>query len=343
MISIEAAYYDGRSSARRGVRVDFDADGQVRIRGDGIALDLDYPALRISSRLGSTPRYLYLPGGGRLETSDNDGVDRVVGALGGHEVKRFLSFLESRYSIALAALVITVGVVFATIEYGIPLLARQVAFAMPNNIEASLGREGLGALDQGMFAPSQLDPRAQARAHELFTGLRHNLPVKVDARLELRASERLGANAFALPAGYVVITDDLVKLTRSEEELTAVMAHEIGHVQHRHILRQILQNSLTALLVAGLFGDLTSIAGLSATLPTFIVQQKYSRQFELEADGFATSYLRSQNLPVAHLANILKRLTEQQPGPGGGMLDYLASHPATDERIDALLEEQVRE
>jgi len=266
-------------------------------------------------------------------------VDAVVDRLGGYEAHRFLHFLESRYLTAIAALIVTVGIVFATIEYGIPLLSRHVAFSIPQDVEASLGREGLAVLDRKMFATSKLDAPTKTRVHRLFASLGQSDAVEAGVWLELRSSERLGANAFALPAGYVVITDDLIRLAASDEELIAVMAHEIGHVQHRHILRQILQTSLTALLVAGLFGDLTSIAGLSATLPTFLVQQKYSRQFEHEADQFAAATLRARKVPVEHLVNILRRLTQEHAGTGEEVLNYLSSHPATDKRIESLLED----
>ena len=337
MTSVDAAYYDGRASARRTVQVEFPGNGMVIVRGEGMELRLQFSQVRISARLGNTPRYLYLPDGARCEITDNDALDRVVERYGGNQAHRLLHFLESRYVTAVAALMITVGLVFATIEYGVPLLSRQVAFSLPQELEESLGREGLEVLDRGMFAPSKLDAKTRTNVFELFESLRRSGSVRVDVRLELRSSERLGANAFALPAGYVVITDGLVTLAESDEELLAVMAHEIGHVQHRHILRQILQNSLTALLVAGLFGDLTSIAGLSATLPTFLVQQKYSRQFEHEADRFAAAALVERNVAVDHLVSILRRLSRQYADVDKGVPDYLSSHPATDKRIESLL------
>ncbi len=336
MIQTSAAYYDGRSSVRRNVELVFTEEGLVEIRGVDLDRSLEYPALRISSRLGNTPRYLYLPDGARLEVADNDAIDAAVERLGGYEGNRFLHFLESRYTTALAALVICLGVVFSVIEYGIPVLARQVAFALPPGVESTLGREGLETLDRGIFRPTTLDASTRSKLEELFRRLSSGDMERPDSRLELRSSPRLGANAFALPSGIVVVTDDLVTLAQRDEELLAVMAHEIGHVHHRHILRQVLQNSMTALLIAGLFGDLSSIAGLSATLPTFLVQQKYTREFEREADDFAAEALRARGISTIHLANILKRLTESHGGSDKGVLEYLSSHPATEERVELL-------
>lgn len=336
MIRVSAVYYDGRTSARRAAELVFTQQGRVEVRGEDLEREFEYPELRISSRLGNTPRYIHLPDGARLEVADNDSIDAAIERLGGYEGNRLLHLLERRYATAFAALLICLGVVFSVIEYGIPLLARQVAFALPPGVESALGREGLQTLDRGIFRPTALESSTQSRLQGLFQTLSSGDVEVAETRLELRSSPRLGANAFALPSGIVIITDDLVKLAQKDEELLAVMAHEIGHVHHRHILRQILQNSMTALLVAGLFGDLSSIAGLSATLPTFLVQQKYTREFEREADLFAAETLRAHGLSAVHLANILKRLSEAHGSSESGLLDYLSSHPATEERVEAL-------
>ena len=336
MIRLSAAYYDGRSSVRRAVELVVSERGRVEIRGEDLDRSFDYPELRISSRLGNTPRYIYLPDGARLEIADNDAIDCAIDRLGGYQGNRLLHRLERRYTTAFAALVISLGVVFGGIQYGIPVLARQVAFALPPGLESRLGREGLEILDRGIFTPTTLDASTQSKLRGLFRMLASGAVETPESRLELRSSPRIGANAFALPSGIVVMTDDLVKLAQSDEELLAIMAHEIGHLHHRHILRQVLQNSLTALLVAGLFGDLSSIAGLSATLPTFLVQQKYGREFEREADSFAAETLTDHGISAVHLANILKRMSESHDGADGGLLDYLSSHPATEERVELL-------
>ena len=223
MTRISASYYDGRSSIRRAVELVFTDQGQVEIRGEDLNRSFDYPELRISSRLGNTPRYIYLPDGARLEVADNDAIDFVIGQLGGYEGNSFLHLLESRYTTALAALVICLGVVFSVIEYGIPLLAKQVAFALPPGVESTLGQEGLQTLDRAIFRPSTLSPSTQSKLQGLFQMLLNGGAERPDTRLEFRSSPQLGANAFALPSGIVVITDDLVRLAQDDEELIAVI------------------------------------------------------------------------------------------------------------------------
>jgi Zn-dependent protease with chaperone function len=159
-------------------------------------------------------------------------------------------------------------------------------------------------------------------------------------RLECRSSPALGANAFALPSGIVVITDDLVELARSDDELAAVLAHEVGHLRERHALRHALQSSAAGLVVAALTGDLVSVSSLAATLPTLLVDTSYSRAFEREADDAALAWLRSAGVPPRLYAAFLGRLQTRQDlrrgetGNGSSPVrDYLSTHPDTAERI----------
>ena len=151
-------------------------------------------------------------------------------------------------------------------------------------------------------------------------------------RLEFRKSERVGPNAFALPSGIIVLTDELVLLAQHQNELIGVLAHEICHAKNRHALRTLLQNSAVALLVASVAGDLTSHTDLSAALPKLLLEAGYSRAFEMEADQFALQYLLAHDIPPASFANILLRLEERTAHKSEGH-NYLASHPMTSQRI----------
>ncbi len=335
MIRFRASFYDGRSSRRTPVELSAGADGELCVVGQGLERRYRLEDVEVSARLGDTPRVLRLPDGGRCETADNEAVDALLAPRPGEGARRVLHRLESRLRYALIALLITVAAGWALVEHGIPWAAAEVAAALPPQVERALGGHGLELLDRTLLEPSRLDPGERARVERVFTAAVAAAAIEPPPRLALRASERLGANAFALPAGVVVLTDALVKLAADDGELAAVIAHELGHLHHRHLLRRLLQSSVTALLVAITLGDLSSISGLSATLPTVLLEQRYSRRFELEADRFAAGLLERLGLPADRLASLLERLARAAPEPGGA-LSYLASHPPTAERVQAL-------
>src|SRR5207253_5111075 len=117
----------------------------------------------------------------------------------------------------------------------------------------------------------------------------------------------LGANAFALPSGIIVVTDDLVRLSRSDDEVLGVLAHELGHVKHRHTMRRLLEGSATALIIAGVTGDVASTTSLAAAAPTLLLQTRHSRDNEREADADAVQTTRRADPDPTHLARIRTR------------------------------------
>jgi Zn-dependent protease with chaperone function len=158
------------------------------------------------------------------------------------------------------------------------------------------------------------------------------------ANLEFRKSEMLGANALALPGGTVVVTDELVRMMDNDDQVMAVLAHEVGHVAHRHLTRQLLQSSIVAVAASMLLGDVSGISGLAATVPTYLLTASYSRDFEREADAFAVRLLQRTGRSPALYADALERMqkhAEAHEGREPAIAKYLSTHPDTDERIRA--------
>ncbi len=340
MSAIQARYFDGKSSAARETSLELDAQGVLRVRGEGIDCSWPLAEVRVSDRIGASRRYLDFPDGSKCETADNDGVDRMFAGqvpAASNLLPRLLHRWESGLRYALAAAAITVAAAVAAIFWGIPALAKQVAFALPASTESLLGRDALAALDHFIFKPSRLPPERQEALQKLHAAMLADLTAgRVGGggyRLELRAGGRAGANAFALPAGIIVMTDELVALSKDDRELEAVLAHEIGHLRQRHILRHVLQDSVTVLLIAVTLGDLTSLTTLAAAAPTLLLQAKFSRDFEREADDFALGHLARRGISPEVFAAILQRMEDNRPD-GKDAPDFLSSHPGTRERIE---------
>jgi predicted Zn-dependent protease len=185
--------------------------------------------------------------------------------------------------------------------------------------EATLGRERLPAwtvLVNPQLAPEQRtalagswsrSPRWRAGAH---------LPAPV-------TSPVIGANAFALPSGIIVLTVS-GEAGAGGRRGPAVLAQS-GHVRHRHIMRRLLEGSAVALLVAGVTGDVAAATSLAAAAPTLVLQSKFSRDNEREADAYALGLLRRAGIGPQHFGAILARMEAQ--APRGPMLPFLSTHP----------------
>lgn len=158
-----------------------------------------------------------------------------------------------------------------------------------------------------------------------------------DARWTLWLHRFESHRRFALPDGTIIFTDEMVRLAQHDEELMAVLAHEVGHVVHRHGLRAIIQNSLLGFALLAITGDAAGSSELFLGLPVLLTQLAYSRTFELEADSYALDYLRAHDIPPIHFARLMRRI-EQTTSPSSKGSDptwsgYLSSHPLTTERI----------
>ena len=210
-------------------------------------------------------------------------------------------------------------------------MARSAADKMPVSALDSLSFQLQRALDRTVFSPTKVSGERRQALVAAFDRL--TLPEGMKGRLQLlfRNAESLGANAMALPSGAVFVTDDLVALTSDDRVLIAVIAHEAGHVDKRHGLRQIIQSSVVGVLVTWYLGDISAVG---AAAPAALLKAKYSRDLEREADAYAARVLRMNGMSPSLLADALELIEKSHGRRGGsGAVSYLSTHPATDERL----------
>ena len=335
MIEFEAAYYDGRTSARKPVRVR-GYTLAIQIVGEGLRLDVPLGKVHVDPPVGGTRRALHLPDGAQLQTDDHGAVEALFPRR--HALEGWVHRIERNWLYALAAIALTAAFSWWSVVDGLPLAAKIAAGFVPVAWEAKLGEQTLGFFDGKLCRPSALDEARQRALQRRFATLTAGLADGYDYRLLPRDCRGIGANAFALPGGTVVMTDPLAKLARNDDQISAVLAHEIGHVRHRHGLRMALQAAGLAALAAALFGDATSITSLATALPVALLQSGYSREFETEADDYAFQRLREVGLSPKAFADIMLLLEKsRQKATGGGTRDYLSTHPATAKRIQRAL------
>jgi len=331
----DAVYYDGRTSARRPVRVR-GYTLAIQIVGEGLRLDVPLAKVRVDPPVGGTRRALHLPDGAQLQTDDHHAVETLFPRR--HALEGWVHRIERNWLYALAAIALTAAFSWWSVVDGLPLAAKIAAGFVPETWEAKLGEQTLGFFDGKLCRPSALDEARQRALQQRFATLTAGLADGFDYRLLPRDCRGIGANAFALPGGTVVMTDALTKLARNDDQISAVLAHEIGHVRHRHGLRMALQAAGLAALAAALFGDATSITSLATALPVALLQSGYSRDLEAEADDYAFQRLREVGLSPKAFADIMLLLEKsRQKATGGGTRDYLSTHPATAKRIQRAL------
>ncbi|MCX5822840.1 MAG: M48 family metallopeptidase, partial [Deltaproteobacteria bacterium] len=212
--------------------------------------------------------------------------------------------------------------------------------------EKKLGKEFYDKLAKGHFILQN------ERANTFLTLLGERILAHSDrAPFEFKFSiiRSSAINAFATPGGYVYVNQGLINLVENEGELAGVLAHEIAHVNGRHIAEivdksQKINISTLAAILAGAFlgggGELTAaVTGFSLAAATSL-SLKYSREQEESADRMGLTYLVAAGYDGKFMLDFLK-IMRRYEYYSNIIPSYFLTHPGTDERshyIDALLQ-----
>ncbi|MGZ3634536.1 MAG: M48 family metalloprotease [Syntrophales bacterium] len=156
-------------------------------------------------------------------------------------------------------------------------------------------------------------------------------------------------NAFATPGGYVYVNSGLITMVETESELASVLAHEIAHINKRHVASIIDKSqkvgiATLAAVLAGAFlgggGDLTAAVASFSLATATTLSLKYSREHEEEADRLGMSYLVGAGYDGKAMLDFMK-LMRRYEFYSSKIPSYFLTHPGTEERIsyiDALLQ-----
>jgi len=351
--AVAVRYFDGRSARAIPALLSVE-DGIARLEGESLSLRLELHELRVSEAMARGPRLVTLPDGSHCEIDDAAAFAALLDSTGYREP--LVSRLQSRWRNVLLAVLAVVAISAAGVYWGVPAAAGVIARQVPIEVEASLGERALSILDSELMQPSTLDTATRERLAARFAAIVP--PEGRPYRVEFRSS-RIGPNAFALPGGTIVITDELVEIAGGDEAVVAAFAHEVGHVHHRHVMRRLIAGAIVGSGAAVLFGDWSS---LLAGVPAMLIELHYSRSMEIEADDFARDLLARNGIPVQALVTMLEALAgtgaprkasvpapgearpqaeapgaqEQPPARAARLQRYLQTHPDMAERIERL-------
>jgi Zn-dependent protease with chaperone function len=328
MTHLEGSFFDGHEPTVAPARMDFSGTEAV-LTAASVSERFAVSSLKVSPRIGSSDRFISLPNGGQFLCADLAFLDSLPQE---SPSEGAVAWLERRWLVALTCVAAVVCALLAGYFVGLPAAAKYLAFRIPVKTEAALGTRVLSWLDDHSWLQvTALSDDKQRVIREGFDRLHDDLPLNSYYRLQFRSSKPIGPNAFALPGGTVVITDDLVAMSQTPEEVLSILAHEIAHAELRHTTRTLLQNSVVAAVAAAVTSDAASLTVAVAGLPVVIAETKYSRQFEEEADEYAFGLLKRKGYSPTAFASIMERLQKNR-GKESRYRVYTSTHPVTSRR-----------
>jgi Zn-dependent protease with chaperone function len=328
---ISGHYLDGDSAAVQEAQLLIDSGEELAVLGIAAPFRARLASVRFIAPVGNIPYRVKFENGAVFETRDRAAVSAALRAVGYRESSKIVQWAENHWPVALGSLLVTIILTVGFVQYGIPALADITARNIPKSVDQLLGQQSLELLDDLMFESSNLSAAQQATLIARFRAMTDNIGDGQHYRLQFRYSVLLGPNAVALPSGIIVMTDELVELAEHEDELLAVLAHEVGHVKERHALRQLLRSAGISALALAVLGDASSMASLVGFVPA-LLEAQHSREFEREADAFAKSWLKSHGIPSSRFDQILCRISHAADVLADEDYSYFSSHPPLAER-----------
>lgn len=238
------------------------------------------------------------------------------------------------------AIILCILLFFGVLSYkvihdGLPWLTEKIIDVIPRAVFRDLGRDAAEPTTTGLLKDSSLPETTinHLRA-TLEAGVRTAGVEPGQTELYFRACD-CAPNAFALPGGVIVITDDLVALMATDEQLLGVFLHELGHAVYQHPEKQLVRGSLLFFAWAAVSGDVSLMASLGATTLLEWLQSAYSREAEMDADAFAAQGLIAATGDESALKEALIALAANREN-AGHQDSFFSSHPGLEERLEAL-------
>lgn len=307
-------------------------DAALSRSGPGLVLDFDdgrrqqaASVAEVSDPVGRIPIRIRFADGAEFEVPFD--ADLSILGLGTSDAISWIGRIERNGKAIVACTIALLVTVAALYVWGVPAAARGLAAVTPAPVVAAIDAASRETFERAMLAPTKVPEARQEELRKAFAEMLAKAGYEGPTpRLLFRSAPAIGANAFALPGGTVLVTDGLLALATRDDEILGVLAHEAGHVQARHGLRQ-LYAALGIYVVMGMIGgDPGHLADTVATQAGALQMLSYSRDFEREADRYGVAAMKAAGRDPLALAAILGRL-----GKDDGSSVW-SSHPDTAER-----------
>ncbi|MCY4179389.1 MAG: M48 family metallopeptidase [Litoreibacter sp.] len=336
-LSVEGEAYRPNSSARLAgqlvtrpalhtddVHVDIlDEDGLV-VTGAPLS------EITVDPVLGRSARRMHFPDGALFTSEDHDAIAVLTGRGAGETLHKWEAF-HPRLIGVVVALVFSC---FLLWRYGLDLLVGAAIALTPPIVIEQIDRGSLGTIDRVMGAEeTQLSAEEQARIQGIFDDLLAELSEDERAEhnfnLNFRDMERIGPNAFALPGGTILMTDQFVEMFPGDDTIAGVLGHEIGHVVDQHGLQQTYRALGLYVLIGFLAGDTGPLLDEVLLEGNLILSLRFSREHEREADEYAVQLADAAGYDPAGLLEFFEVVSDLGAEP----VEWLSTHPNSSERV----------
>jgi len=155
-----------------------------------------------------------------------------------------------------------------------------------------------------------------------------------DTTLRLHVVKNGDVNGFALPARRMIINSGLIGYCRTPEEVAGVVAHEMAHIEHRHVMKKLVKEVGLAMLMA-IAGGQSGGEIVKQTAGT-LSSTAFDRDLETDADTTAVGYMTNAGIDPGALAEFLYRLSQEKYDVPKAF-EWVSTHPNSGDRAAEIL------
>lgn len=343
MLEAEGSYFDGASAAKHKVTLRLDeARGFLVFEGPALERPEEWPLeelrlLRDQPAGGWLTFALHIEGEdetmhheARLSCRDgamNAAIRLAAPNLMRRDVHKGTGMkIITRMGLAAGAVVLMLFVI-------LPAMATSLAYIMPREREVQFGRSVVNQMSWFLSGSWDADltcnaPEGRAALDKMIARLTDGRDMEYE--LNVQVFDNPMVNAFAAPGGQIVIVRGLLDKAESAEAVAGVLAHEIGHVEHRDATKGALRTAGSAGLLSMVLGDFTG-GTLMVIVTEQIISTGYTREAERRADDYAIDALRDAGLTSEGLASFFDYIMSIE-GDLPNLPGYLLTHPPSEAR-----------
>ncbi len=322
--SFEGVYYDGQTASGHQVRVEvspvqldiYNKDSNELIETwvkDKISIKAFHGSCHIENREKQLASLQI----------DQKNAQTMLQRHGYHKKPLHLA-LDGPQKIGLFAIVLAV---MAGFYFSIDATSQFVANKVPMEWEQGFADKVMTNWTENKCEEEDVKPILDNLKKRLLRGYR--APKKYQFNIILTQSKMI--NAFALPGGTIVFTKGILKEMQSPDEFAGILAHEMTHVIKRHITAGIVRSTMLTSMWQAAIGDYSGILIVDPTTALNLMNLKFSRDKEREADLGGMTLLKAAKISPQGWITFFERLSKKDMI--GDSMNILSSHPAHKERI----------
>jgi predicted Zn-dependent protease len=219
---------------------------------------------------------------------------------------------------------IFIGLVLLAYFFLLPWMVNKAVENFPSDYEKKFGKV--------MFDQVKASEKWDSTQTKLLNDFFESLHFKSNYNIEILCVKKNEVNAYAMPGGFIVVYEGILKKMKSEEELAGLLAHEFSHIKLKHTLKSTFNSIGFATMLQIVFGGFDeSIIGLLGSQTEQLRQLHYSRTLEQEADENGFNLMKEQSLDPNGMVNLFERLKAES---SNNVPIILSTHPLPEVRIN---------